>query len=740
MSLPYRAEPNPNHADQIRLFVRCASDAQAEALWRALRGHFPWVSRRMSSLDPAFSAFFYVRTSVIELQRAWPQLVSAVAPATAASVALPQPTPRPAQLGDLAAWDRAFRAAVRQVHEEIPRQSTATQDVSLGWVVEQVRAGNADAVESLLSQPTISPASALRAQITLFSETGQYERVVALVESRRREVLALPASGLLAEQIAGAYVEFGRASAVEDALRGAQQIASAMLPELERLRQADGVRELLRRALTPGEPPGEPIAPTLREQIAGIIQVAPADQIAELERLRSEHAGAAELHLALGAAYAAVGGIDAALDAYMGAAPRDEAEQAEVLGRRAELLLEAGRYREVVNLLADDDDMPPNLAALRGAALFWIGRTSEAREPLEHAWGAGERGRPLLLPLARLWSADDQDDHALQPYRTLLDNAPEVLELEDLARLAIGLDVYRPEDIGVAQIADICDRYVQQGGTTNRPDVEVDDILGLRVRTWAGAGDEHWLTAQADWMEWLAARRRAEALRSALDALREQSQRGHLQRQAHFELLEGLEVLALDDPATRTALAAEYQALCIAEIDAALLRNEPIPAFVQAMLRSLHFLDRTAGDFITEYIEDERAQLRKRDLEATEQVFASAQAIDLSGLRLTIVGGHGAMRREVESELRARYGLGDYLEIAPSSEEHVDRIKVRDLTVGRDLVVVITGYTGHDLTGHVRNLQHAGDLSGRVIWPRCRGKSGVLREILAASQQRVELG
>ncbi|MBX0329015.1 hypothetical protein K2Z83_15155 [Oscillochloris sp. ZM17-4] len=738
MSLSYRAAPNPNNTDQIRLFVRCASDMQAESLWRALRERFPWVSRRMSSFDPAFSAFFFVQASEVELQSAWPQIVAAVAPATAMPTTAPQPAPRAAsQLSDLAAWDRGFRAAVRQVHAEIPRQSTATQEVSLGWVVEQVRAGNADEVESLLGQPTISPSSALRAQIALFSETGQHERVVALVESRRREVLALPASGLLAEQIVGAYLEFGRANAVEDALRGAQQIAGAMLPELERLRQADHVRDLLRRALTPGQPPDEPVAPTLREQIAGIIRVAPADQIAALEVLREDHAGTVELHLALGAAYAAAGQPDAALEAYAGASPHDDTERAELLGRRAELLLESRGYREVISLLPADDDMPADLAALRGAALYWLGRTAEGRTLLERAWAEGERRRALLLPLARGRAVAGQDDGALQVYRLLLDNAPDLLEPQDLARLATGLYLDRPGDISTAQIADLCERYVKQGGPTTRSETEVDDILSLRVRLWASVGDDRWLTAQADRLEWLAVKMRAEALRTELDALREQSQRGHLQRQAHFEILEGLEVIALDEPATRAALAGEYQALSIAEVDAALLRNEPIPAFVQAMRRSLHFLDRPSADFIAEYIDDERARLRSGGHEATAQVFTPAQDIDLSAVRLTIVGGHVATRREVRSDLCERYGLIHYEEIPPSSEAHIDHDLVRDRTTDRDLVVVITGYTGHDLTGHVRDLQRSGELPGRVIWPRCRGKSGVVREILEASVQTV---
>jgi len=740
MSLPYRAEPNPNpnRPDQIRLFVRCTSDGQAEALWRALRGRFPWVSSRMSSFDPAFSTFFFVQANEADIQGAWPQIVAAVAPVTADAAAAPlQPLPRPSsKLGDLATWDRTFRAAVRRVHEEIPRQSASTQEVSLGWVVEQVRAGNADAVEAMLGQPLISPVSALRAQIALFSETGQHERIIALVESRRREVLALPASGLLAEQVVGAYLEFGRTSAVEDALRGAQRFAGALLPELERLHQADGVRELLRQALTPAAPPTETSVSTLHEQIAGIIQVSPPDQIAALETLRGEHTGVVELHLALGAAYAAAGQIDAALTAYAEANSRDDAERTQVLERRAELLVEARSYREVVALLPDADDMPPALAALRGAALHWLGRFGEARALLERAWDAGERRRVLLLPLARSWASAGQDDRAIHAYRLLLDNAPDLLEPEDLARLALGLYMDRPDDISVAQIAELCERYVQQDGPTARPEQEVDDILSLRVTLWIDEGDDRWMAAQADRLEWLAARRLTAALRAELDALRERIQRSHLQRHEHFELLEGLEVAGLEDVAIRAALSGEYQSLCTAEVDAALLRNEPIPAFVQAMQRSLHFLDRVSADFIAEYIADERAQIARRNLEATDQVFAPEQSVSLARLCLTIVGGHVAMRREVERELRQSHGLINYLDVPPSSEVHIDHDLVRDRTTERDLVVVITGYTGHDLTGHVRDLQRAGDLPGRVIWLRCRGKSGVVREILEAAKQR----
>ena len=485
MSMPYRVQPNPGRPEQIKLFVRCASDGQAEALLRALRGRFGKVSNLLTSFDATFSHFFFVTTSAEAFTTAWPELAAAVTQATAAppaSTETPAPS-RPATnpLTELAAWHRHLRAAVRRVHSEIPQQSAATQEISLGWVVEQVRAGHADTVEALLGQPLISPTSALRAQIALFSETNQHERLIALVESRRREVLALPTSGLLAEQIVNAYLAFGRANAVEDALHSAQRIAQALLPELERLHQAEGVRELLRQGLGPITPPPEATTPTLSEQLAGIVQVAPAAQIAALEPLRATYANVVEIQMALGSAYAAAGQVEAALDVYASMTPHDDGERAEVLRRRAELLLATGRYREAADQLPHADDMAPALAALRGAALYWLGRSGEARELLEQAWQAGERQRGLLLPLARIWVAVGQEERALHPYRLLLDNAPEVLAPADLAHLATSLYLDRPDDISAAQIANLCDRYVQQGGPATRPEQEVTDVLHLRA-------------------------------------------------------------------------------------------------------------------------------------------------------------------------------------------------------------------------------------------------------------------
>ncbi len=737
MSIPFRTQVNVARHEQIRLFVRCTGELQAEALWRALRRRFAWVSKLLPSFDLAFSHFFFVTTTEEALRAAWPAIEAEVARATASGgIAAASSHRSNHHLGDLAAWEWRLREAVARVHDEIPRQTEATQEVSLSWVVDQVRAGNVEEVEALLNRPLLSPASALRAQIALFSETGQYERLIALVESRRREVLALPASGLLGEQIVGAYLAFGRDNNLPDALCEAQRIAQAMLPELERLGQASGVREMLHQFLEPSISLVEDSVPTLREQLAHIVQVAPAEQVDPLEELGREHPGAVEVQLALGDAYAALERIDDALEAYANAARSGEANSLDILVRRLTLLLSVGRYCEALDLLPSGEDIAPVLEGLRGTALYWLGRHSEAREALERAWEAGERGRMLLLPIARIWASAGQEDRALHPYRLLLDNAPELLELEDLAFLVEGLYVHQPEDIDHRKIAEICDMYVRNDGPVRRPLKEVGDILKLRVDLWAGESRERWLEALADRLEWLGAHRRVDELRKEIDALRDIASHNRITRREHFELLEGLEAVALEDTAIRRVLANEYQVICTAGIDAALLRNEPIPTFVQSIQRSLHFLDRAAADLIAEYISDEREQLKRRNLPVTGEAFAPERLVSLAGHSLTIVGGHVAMRREVERELRERYGLTDYQEVPPSTEAHVDHTLVRERTAGRSLIVVISGYAGHDLTTLLRDLQRSEHVTGTVIWPKSRGKSGVVREILEAVATR----
>ncbi len=157
-----------------------------------------------------------------------------------------------------------------------------------------------------------------------------------------------------------------------------------------------------------------------------------------------------------------------------------------------------------------------------------------------------------------------------------------------------------------------------------------------------------------------------------------------------------------------------------------------MPLYIHDLRRALHFLNRDFADQLAQIMTDELRALNERNLSVPSQLIEESTAFNLSEVKLTLVGGHVATRREVEHELREHYGLLEYQEIAPSDEEHFDKAKVRERVLGRHLITVITRYTGHDLTNIVRDLQRTGDITGTIIWPTCRGKSGVVREILKA--------
>ncbi len=108
----------------------------------------------------------------------------------------------------------------------------------------------------------------------------------------------------------------------------------------------------------------------------------------------------------------------------------------------------------------------------------------------------------------------------------------------------------------------------------------------------------------------------------------------------------------------------------------------------------------------------------------------SIPTLDLSGLRLALIGGHPSTRRGVIQELQLNYGLRHVVEIPRMTESNTNRSKVKS-KIGRcTLVVLITGYMSHRLTEIVYSLKDAGSLAGDVLQLNCRGKSGVVREIL----------
>jgi hypothetical protein len=108
----------------------------------------------------------------------------------------------------------------------------------------------------------------------------------------------------------------------------------------------------------------------------------------------------------------------------------------------------------------------------------------------------------------------------------------------------------------------------------------------------------------------------------------------------------------------------------------------------------------------------------------------SCPTIDLSGLRLALVGGHPSTRRGVIKELQLNYGLRHWVEVPRMNEANTNRSKVKSKIGQCTLVVLITGYMSHRLTEIIFSLKEAGSLAGDVLQLSCKGKSGVVRGIL----------
>ncbi|NEP19951.1 MAG: DUF2325 domain-containing protein [Leptolyngbya sp. SIO4C1] len=125
---------------------------------------------------------------------------------------------------------------------------------------------------------------------------------------------------------------------------------------------------------------------------------------------------------------------------------------------------------------------------------------------------------------------------------------------------------------------------------------------------------------------------------------------------------------------------------------------------------------------LLEYIANEFVKVEETSLPA------DADVPDLSKLHLALVGGHDATRREVIRELTEQYGLQKWVELPPFA--HSSLVQIRPRIQRCDLIIVITRYMNHQLTDSINRLKASGGLMGEVVLVNCRGKTGVIREIL----------
>jgi hypothetical protein len=370
MKFQYEIVPKLGGADQIGLRLKCISELQAEELHRAIRERFK-TTKLMPSHHGEYTHFVYVTATEENLRQTWSSIEAAYLLNTP-KVEADYSEQSAKAVQTFKSWQIQFRNILKQLNEDIPQPTSTVQSINPSRLEQQISQGQiVEAEERLLQQSSSGDGNALRALITLYTRTSKAAQIIELCSTKRDEILALPVSGRLVEQIVSAYLQEAQQENMPDLLLSAQQIAQEFLPELERIRQADGVRQLLHQALKPQETMEQVADATLNEQLAQLVKVEPGKRIPQLEALKVKHPQSTSVLLDLAAACTAIGEEDKALELYQSIPVKTEKDQDTVKVRQVELLLSSSRFKEIIDFLPEPiAALPPTLAGLKGAALY----------------------------------------------------------------------------------------------------------------------------------------------------------------------------------------------------------------------------------------------------------------------------------------------------------------------------------------------------------------------------------
>lgn len=724
MSFQYEINAKLGSADQVGLRLRCNGQTQADEIYRELRQAGFKVTRLMSSSHEDYTHFVYVTATADNVTSVMLQIkANTIALNNANSVK------KESNIKDFKSWQSLFRKAIKQLNNDYQNPVSSVQEINQNNLEQKITAGRITEVEDhLLRQVDINDSNALRTLIALYAKTEQHEQLVEICKAKYNSILALPVSGRLVEQLVNAHLQHYQQTKEQDLLASVQALAQEFLPELERLRQANGVRKLLHLSLVPQEPLSTIEGATLNEQLTHLLEVDPGERISQLEKLQERYPKAINVLLALADAYVTIDNTDSALQIYQAITEKTE----ELQQRHAELLLSTQRFQEVIELLPKViSELSSALAGLRGAALYNLGQKTQASEFLEKAWQGGERRVQILLPLAKLWATVGDPIKAGEVYQILLETADEKLTLSDRALIARVANLDGFGDISDEDKVSYYELCVNFAGVRLRDLPEAEEILKDRLDLWKQVQNTSgMLNAYADWLDWLANVEKWEDLNKELGILRKFAIEQKISSLQYFELLEGLEAYINVQPTLRQSLANDYFGLAIAEIDNALRQEEIEAPFFEDLKRALLCLNSDSANELVEYRQQRRAEATKLNVQVASDENIVSTTQNLASINLALVGGHQATRREVIRELCENYGLKNCVEIAPSSEAYISRSNVQAQISNCNLIAIITGYMGHDLSQIVSDLKKDGTLTGDVFFLACRGKSGVVRAIL----------
>lgn len=506
MSFKYEIDTKLGNSDQVGLRLQCNGQNQAEQIHRGLRQAGFQVTKLMASKHSGYTHFVYITSTETELRNAMLKIeanIRALVAAGDVKVGSISQEIKVPNAQNFKLWKNQFRKAVKKLNSDSPRTTSSVQEIDRNRLEQQIAAGRTTEVEEqLLRQANINDSNTLRELIALYARTEQSEKLVELCKSRPFEVLALPVSGRMVEQLVSTHLQHYQQTNTLESLRAAKEFAQEFLPELERLRQANGVRQLLHQPLISQEPLPTVEGATLGEQLVRLLEIEPGERILHLEPLKNKYPKATNVLLALAESYAAIDKTEEALKIYQSFPEQTD----EIKQRCAELLLASQRFQEVIELLPPlISDLSPTLAGLRGAALYNSGQKTQAREFLEKAWQGGERIVQILLPLARLWATVGDSEKAGAVYQVLQETANKNLTLEDYIHIAVVANMGGFGDIDGEQKIVYYEQCLSFAETHlfNLPMLE--DILKERLDLSKSVQNaEKLVNAYADFLDWFA--------------------------------------------------------------------------------------------------------------------------------------------------------------------------------------------------------------------------------------------
>ena len=301
MTFRYEVVTKQKRTDQVGLRLQCDEQRQAEEIHRVLRQGGFTISRLMSATHSDYTHFVYVTVTETDLSNTVSKIEAHIRALNDASV-----VKKEQNVKNFKSWQNQFRKAVKQLNNDYVSPTSSVQEIDQSRLEQKIAAGRTTEVEEqLLRQANDNDSNALRTLIALYTTTGQNEQLVELCKAKRSCVLALPVSGRLVEQLVSAHLQYYKQTNAPELLHSAQTLAQEFLPELERLRQANGVRRLLNQSLSPQEQLPTVEGGTLNKKLVQLLEIEPGDRIPQLESLTRKYPKAINVQFALADSYAA---------------------------------------------------------------------------------------------------------------------------------------------------------------------------------------------------------------------------------------------------------------------------------------------------------------------------------------------------------------------------------------------------------------------------------------------------